>query len=132
MCVLKFANNPRKARHSLKHEKLMWDTAYPQFASKVECETWCGEEALRMPHFAAVAPQDRLAALELVKKTLEEDFDQRGLVHRDVAWRNVGLVEVENERKAVVYDMATVEKKMDADAEWVGDAIRRLQESAGK
>ena len=85
-----------------------------------------------MPHFAAVAPQDRLAALELVKKTLEEDFDQRGLVHRDVAWRNVGLVEVENERKAVVYDMATVEEKIDADAEWVGDAIRRLQESAGK
>ena len=131
VCVLKFANNPNKARSDLEHEEKMWHKAYPQFASKVVVETWCGWKALRMPHFAAVALSERRNVLALVENTLRDDYDEKGLVHGDVAWRNVGLFRVGNEQKAVVYDTARVREKTASDEKWVEDAMKKLEQSAG-
>jgi hypothetical protein len=129
VCVLKFSNIPG-SRRGLKYEEEMWHKAYPQFKSKVVCETWCSHEALRMPHFAAVAAGERKAALPLVERTLREDFEKRGLVHGDVAWRNVGLyTTADNETRAVVFDFVWVThaEKKDA-ADWVEGEMAKIEE----
>ena len=84
-----------------------------------------------MPHFAAVALSERRNVLALVENTLRDDYDEKGLVHGDVAWRNVGLFRVGNEQKAVVYDMVQVRKKKASDVDWVEDAMKKLEHSAG-
>jgi hypothetical protein len=75
--VLKFPINDRKSKNKgVEHELESWKKAYPEF--KVFRKKWCGREALRMPHFAAVRPDERLHALDLVRTTLEANFCARG------------------------------------------------------
>ncbi len=105
----------------------MWHKAYPQFKKKVVYETWCGRPALMMPHFSAITAQKREEMLGLIEHMLREDFDRRGLVHGDVAWRNVGLYKKGEQTKAVVFDMAKVEEKKLSNGQWVEVAFQKLR-----
>ena len=128
VCVLKFPNGPVTIGQasSLKHEEEMWHKVYPQFQSKVVLEKWCGREALRMPHFSAVKVEERKIVLELVKATLKNDFHGKGMVHGDVAWRNIGLYKEGAEKKAIVFDMVQV-RVYDKDDDWMESALSRLE-----
>jgi hypothetical protein len=134
VCVLKFPINDRNSEHrGVELELENWKNAYPEF--KVFRETWCGREALRMPHFAAVRPNERLQALDLVRATLEANFFVKSLVHKDVAWRNIGLYKKVGAARpeAVVFDLGRVESKEtddDYNANWVDDAIDKLKKEA--
>jgi hypothetical protein len=132
VCVLKFPINDTNGEHKgVERELENWKKAYPEF--KAFREKWCGRDALRMPHFAAVRPDERLCALDLVRATLEANFFAKRLVHKDVAWRNIGLYKkVGAERpKAVVFDLGQVEpNQTDHDANWVDVAIDKLKKKA--
>ena len=60
-----------------------------------------------MPHFAAVRPNKRLKALDLVRATLEAKFFVKSLVHKDVAWQNIGRYKKVGAARpeAVVFDL---------------------------
>jgi hypothetical protein len=46
--------------------------------------------------------------VDLVKMTLESNFASKGLVHKDIAWRHIGLYTGELEQHAVVFDLGRV------------------------
>ena len=125
VCVLKFSNNG--LYDVLMHEEKMWHQVYPQFRTKVAFEKWCSRDALKMPHFSAVAIGDRPAMLELVEQTLRVDFDRKGFVHGDVAWRNVGLYKKGDTTKAILFDMASVRSKDSRDDRWIEEAMLKLR-----
>ena len=81
-----------------------------------------------MPHFAKVKQPDRKHALPLVKATLMSDYHRKGLIHRDVSWRNIGLYKSKSgEVRAVVFDMGSVREVEDGEsAAWVTDACDKL------
>jgi len=130
VCVLKFPIKSKKEelRDDVRREMENWKAAYPEF--KVFRETWCGRDALRMPHFAAVKPDDRSNVLQLVEETLETQFAAKGLVHEDVAWRNIGLYKDGADRKAVVFDLGRVRDRDKTDDYWVDDVITKLRRGA--
>jgi hypothetical protein len=134
VCVLKFPINDTKGEHKgVERELEHWKKAYPEF--KVFHEKWCGRDALRMPHFAAVRPDERLCSLDLVRATLEANFSAKRLVHKDVAWRNIGLYKKVGAArpKAIVFDLGRVEVHQtdhNYDANWVDVAIDTLKNEA--
>jgi hypothetical protein len=83
-----------------------------------------------MPHFAAVKDQDRLNTLELVRATLTAKFASKGLVHEDVAWRNIGVYKDGGVTKAVVFDLNRVRTQNKTDDSWVDTAMAKLSASA--
>jgi len=126
VCVLKFPIKS-KEHDAVRLEMENWKAAYPEF--EVFREMWCGRDALRMPHFAAVKPDDRSNVLQLVEETLKTQFASKGLVHEDVAWRNIGLYKDGADRKAVIFDLGRVQKT-GLDDTWVDDAIAKLRREA--
>ena len=130
VCVLKFPINTMSEFNDVERELKNWKKAYPEFESKVLHEKWCGRDALRMPHFAAVKPDDRSNVLHLVEETLQANFSSNGLVHLDVAWRNIGLYAVGGEQHAVVFDLGRVRKATASDENWVEHAIAKLEREA--
>ena len=83
-----------------------------------------------MPHFAAVKPDDRSNVLHLAEETLQANFASKGLVHKDVAWRNIGLYKDGADDKAVVFDLGRVRGRDKTDDNWVTDAIAKLRSEA--
>jgi hypothetical protein len=125
VCVLKFALDGKGPL--LDSEKEVWEKVYsPEF--KAFREDWCGEPALRMPHFAKVKEHDQKHVVPLVKATLMSDYHQKGLVHKDVSWRNIGLYKAKSgELRSVVFDMGSVREVEDGEsATWVTDACDKL------
>lgn len=124
VCVLKFALNGEK--EGLDEELKIWKAVYPTIP--VFREEWCGEPALRMPHFAKVPKAEYSATVALVRETLTKDYHRSGLVHEDVSWRNVGL-KLSNikEKTAIVFDMGNVRKlKEGEDDGWIDTACKKL------
>lgn len=120
VCVSKFplVISKCQGKNNMEREMENWTAVYPGF--RVFRETWCGRDALRMPHFAAVEPNRRLAVIKLVEATLRANFASNGLVHEDVAWRNIGLYSVGTEECAVAYDLGRFGKQTpDGDDSWV-------------
>ena len=130
VCVLKFPikNKNEELRDDVKREMENWKAAYPEF--KVFRETWCGRDALRMPHFAVVEPGRRLDVVDSIEATLQDSFASKGLVHLDVAWRNIGLYAGGGEQHAVVFDLGRVRKATAGDENWVEHAIAKLAREA--
>jgi hypothetical protein len=85
-----------------------------------------GQRALLMPWFAR--PMRDQSTLEAVERTLLNDYDGKGFVHRDVAWRNVGVYQGKDGIEAVVYDMGHVTSKAEEDEGWVAIAVRSLRQ----
>ena len=76
-------------------------------------------------------PDDRSNVLGLVEETLETQFASKGLVHEDVAWRNIGLYKDGAHRKAVVFDLGRVQNSDKTDGgNWVNNAIAKLRREA--
>lgn len=125
VCVLKFALNGEK--EGLDEELKVWKTVYPTIP--VFREEWCGEPALRMPHFTKVPNSEYSATIALVRKTLTNDYHRSSLVHEDVSWRNVGMkLSSIKEKSAIVFDMGNVRKlKEDEDDGWIDTACKKLQ-----
>ena len=116
VCVLKFALS-RELSDTIK-EMNFWNRAYPDI--KVQAEIWCGHPALRMPYFCQ--EYDNLdTALDLVRACLLTNFAQKGLIHNDVYWRNVGFYKTNSgSQTAVVFDLLSVEEMEDkTDFSWV-------------
>ena len=126
VCVLKFALDGKAL--SLDNEEAVWATAYSADGIKVHRESWCGEPALRMPHFARVADVDRKQFIPLVNATLMADFHNKGIVHKDVSWRNIGhCTSRAGTLKANVFDMGSVRLLEVGESEaWVSDACKKL------
>jgi hypothetical protein len=129
--VLKFA----KFGHNqdiLSAECDWWHKVYPEFERFVAVEKWSNYYALRMPHFAAIREVDRSDFLSSVEATLRERFDDKGFVHSDVKWQNIGqYIDDSGNVQAIVYDLSVHEKDRtgEEDATWVDDAIRYLKET---
>jgi hypothetical protein len=71
----------------------------------------------------------------LVRATLEANFSAKRLVHKDVAWRNIGLYKKVGAArpKAIVFDLGRVEVHQtdhNYDANWVDVAIDSLKNEA--
>lgn len=123
--VLKFFF--KDAKTQAQKEKSRWKAVYsrlPVVVHSLRVTRVMGRTALLMPWFQT--PQRTKATLDVVAKTLREDFLANGFRHGDVAWRNVGVYrESENgELRAVVFDMQKVDPCDDSD--WVTSAIASL------
>jgi hypothetical protein len=88
-----------QGKNHMEGEMENWKAVYPDF--KVFCETWCDWDALPMPHFAAMEPDRRLTVIKLVEATLRDNFASNELIHKDVAWSNIGLYSVGTEECAL-------------------------------
>jgi hypothetical protein len=81
-----------------------------------------GKAALLMPWFQS---PDRNESTLLAVQTALQQYHRSGVVHQDVAWRNVGVYD--EGQKAVVFDMGQVralqEKEDDA---WIARALTKL------
>jgi hypothetical protein len=122
VCVLKFffVGSPDD-------ELRWWQICYPQF--QVRKIRVLGADALQMPHFA-VAPRTE-QTLALVKQCLITRFSSRGIIHKDVRWRNLGTVTLDHVTSVVVYDLGDVCGMNDEDVDWVEKAITSLRRSIG-
>ena len=129
--VLKFGNKNSLERITKEYDN--WVAAYPEFKDVVANEIWSGRHAVRMPHFTEVQENDRKKFIRdgQVRKTLQENFHNKGLRHYDVKWRNIGTyMSKKGECRIVVFDLSSV-KKYTGDDSWVDEAIASLRETAG-
>jgi hypothetical protein len=127
ICVLKF-HNYRKHENQLEKEKNWWDILYPEFASLVHVEYWSGSLALRMPHFSSIPIERRDEFCDQIQILLWEKFINRGYVHGDVRWRNIGIYrESSGVEVPVLYDLETVrEYSEETDMNWIEMTIKNL------
>ena len=119
-CVAKCARSESKdwtfenAQKSLTAEAELWREIYGIDETDsvlvsgvhVEAGIWGGRPVLLMPYCQPIPEDEREKRLGLVQNTLVEHFYERGYVHHDVHWRNIGLIQANGEVKAVVYDLA--------------------------
>ena len=120
-CVVKAARYMSKeitqadAAKSLEAEAVNWEKIYGVSDDggdvliqnlRVVFDFWGGRPCLIMPYCQPIPKEDRESYLDLVQTTLVEHFAKRGYIHHDVRWCNIGLVQVDNNVKAVVYDLA--------------------------
>mmetsp|Transcript_20249 Transcript_20249/g.20954 ORF Transcript_20249/g.20954 Transcript_20249/m.20954 type:complete len:586 (+) Transcript_20249:63-1820(+) len=127
-CVLKFHNNNNYI--DLQKERDMWHLVYPMFSTKVRVETWSGSFALMMPHFSTVLEQEREQYRDKVKDTLITHFYNKGKVHGDVRWRNIGKYRaISGEVVLIVYDLhSVVDYNVEIHQNWVNNAMNKLYE----
>lgn len=126
-CVLKFDN--KNSAFSLRREKENWHFIYPEFSDMVKVEKWSGAAALVMPHFTEVPRSDRELYLETILETLTTKFWEKGKVHQDVKWGNIGLYRSTiGTIAAVVFDLrSVVDYNLDDHDDWIGKAMQRLR-----
>jgi hypothetical protein len=126
--VLKFFFQDPEAK--AQYEEKMWKAVYSHLSPvantvrivKVMCQT-----ALLMPWFQC--PKRTQSELDAVQKTLSEDFENKGIRHDDIAWRNVGVYHGDNgELQAVVFDMQKVCYVANQEEDWIRPAIASLHQ----
>ena len=107
VCVLKFSN--RGESHGLKDEAACWRKVYPEFATRVSLESWSGFPALKMPHFADISVDERIEFIQQLMPLLTR-FENAGLVHKDVKWKNMGKYQVRDSGDIclVLYDFSHI------------------------
>jgi hypothetical protein len=127
ICVLKYGNKNNE-RGKLDYEKRMWDEIYPEFKGKIKVEEWSGSSALVMPHFCSVQVKDRHTYRESIQTLLITRFAQKGYIHTDVRWRNIGFYLKDNVAVPVLYDLESVRElgAQDDPTRWVDIALSNL------
>lgn len=127
VCVLKFDNKDALSV-KLQKEKEMWDFLYPELSNMVQIDVWSGSEALVMPHFSTVLESERDLYKKEIFQVLTTHFKQRGKVHNDVRWRNIGKYKKKNGAVALVvfdlYDIVDYDVSIHHD--WIDRAIDSL------
>lgn len=128
ICVLKFANDPVNAQTKLNLEKNWWHLIYPEFLKYTNVELWSGTWALMMSHFSVIPPLQRSKFRESIKQLLEQKFQARGLVHPDVAWRNIGFyLDKNNNKIPVLYDLdGILYYSHESNFNWIENAMNKL------
>jgi hypothetical protein len=107
-------------------ERKAWKAIYENdaIAGQVRVVTVDNKKALLMPYF--YAGERTVANVKKVVATLRRQFHERGLVHNDVRWRNIGWRKVGNTLEAVVFDMGSVSDADGDEDKWVKDAETSL------
>jgi hypothetical protein len=126
-CVLKFDNKHSQSEKLVK-ERDMWHLLYPEFSTMVKLEHWSGADALVMPHFSTVLDSEREQYKDELLEVLTSHFREKGKVHRDVRWRNIGKYRNRSGAVAlVVYDLHdVVDYDVDVHHDWIENAIQSL------
>jgi hypothetical protein len=126
--VLKFFFQDPEAK--AQYEEKMWKAVYSHLspvANTVRIVKVMGQTALLMPWFQC--PKRTQSELDAVQKTLSEDFENKGIRHDDIAWRNVGVYHGDNgELQAVVFDMQKVCYVANQEEDWIPPAIASLHQ----
>lgn len=126
VCVLKFLNKSIN-NEDLLREKIWWDRIYPEFTDKTKVEMWGGAYALMMPHFSFIREEQQKDFETSIRVVLQEKFENRGYVHGDVKWRNIGCYLKNGELTPVVFDLEGVCKyKEEVHRGWIDNAIEHL------
>jgi hypothetical protein len=133
ICVLKFRNKMALSKEKIKEEQRWWDEVYgKEFPTRAD--NWSGSWALMMPHFSAIPLELRLSFIDRIRALLVEKFQGKGLVHPDVAWRNIGMyVTPQGEECPVLFDLCDLQRydrSNQAHRNWIETAISALLESA--
>lgn len=126
-CVLKFYNKHSQSTNLVK-ERDMWHLLYPEFSSMVKLEYWSGAKELVMPHFSTVLEHERDQYRDELFAVLTAKFMDKGKVHRDVRWRNIGKYKRKSGEVAlVVLDLHdVVDYNVDIHDRWIEDAMKEL------
>jgi hypothetical protein len=106
----------------------MWYLLYSEFLSMVKIENWSGADALVMPHFSTVLVPEREQYKDKLLAVLTTRFMEKGKVHRDVRWRNIGKYRrKDGEVDLVVFDLHdVVDYNVDAHSDWIENAMKAL------
>jgi hypothetical protein len=102
----------------------MWHLLYPEFSTMVKLEHLSGAYALVMP----VLESERAQYKDEILQVLTTHFMEKGKVHRDVRWSNIGKYRSRTGAVAlIVYDLHDV---VDYDVEvhhgWIEKAMQSL------
>ena len=116
-----------KQSEKLVKERDMWHLLYPEFSTMVKLEHRSGSDALVMPHFSTVLESERAQYKDEILQVLTTHFMEKGKVHRDVRWCNIGKYRSSSGTVAlVVYDLHDV---VDYDVEVHHDWIDKVMQS---
>jgi hypothetical protein len=128
-CVLKFDNKHCQSE-KLRKETEMWHLLYPEFSTMVKLERWSGADALVMPHFSTVLDSEREQYKDELVAVLNSHFSEKGKVHGDVRWCNIGKYRNRSGAVAlVVYDLNdVVDYDVEVHHDWIEKAIQSLYE----
>ena len=125
VCVLKYSN--RDDKEALDTEANHWGSIYPQFEKCTAVEIWSGTFALRMAHFSTIAEERRSDFANAIEELLRKSFQEKGYIHSDVRWRNLGIHKTDGIEVPVLYDLDAVEKYDEAEhGDWVKKAMSKL------
>lgn len=125
-CVLKFDNKCTTST-SLRGEKELWNLLYPEFLDMIKLEQWSGSDALVMPHFSTVLEHEREQYKDVLAQVLREKFLEKGKVHKDVRWCNIGKYSSNGVVVIVVFDLHdVVDYDSDVHINWIDNAISSL------
>jgi hypothetical protein len=113
-----------KQSEKLVKERDMWHLLYPEFSTMVKLEHLSGADALVMP----VLESERAQYKDEILQVLTTHFMEKGKVHRDVRWSNIGKYRSRTGAVAlIVYDLHDV---VDYDVEvhhgWIEKAMQSL------
>lgn len=127
VCVLKF-DNKQTSSGRLESERDMWNLLYPEFSHMIKVESWSGADALVMPHFSTVLEHEREQYRNELYYVLTAKFVDKGKVHKDVRWRNIGKYRDKMGKVViVVFDLHDVtDFDGNTDSNWVDNAMMQL------
>ena len=81
-----------------------------------------------MPWFQS--PDRTQSDLKAVEETLRNDYMVKGILHGDIAWRNVGVYHGDDGKtRAVVFDMQKV-RRVNRQEDWVTSAVSSLSQKS--
>jgi len=113
-----------KQSEKLVKERDMWHLLYPEFSTMVKLEHLSGADALVMP----VLESERAQYKDEILQVLTTRFMEKGKVHRDVRWCNIGKYRSRSGAVAlVVYDLHdVVDYDVEVHRDWIEKAIQSL------
>ena len=114
-----------------KQEAANWSEVYSDYCDNfiwsIRAQKWMGVPAVIMPNLNQFSTaKERTDNLGAVRKCLER-YHEKGYVHQDVYWRNIGYFKFQGSVFVVMLDLhpARVFKKV-VDRQWIDDSIERL------
>ena len=113
-----------------------WLNIYSEYCTElnwnVRAEIWMGTHAVILPRLNQfITSEERLSSLDAVRKCLTLLFHQKGFIHTDIYWRNIGYFKKDGVLFVVMLDLhPTRVYKEDCDTKWIDEAIERLRSRA--
>ena len=128
---MKMVSNQNDAKTEAENWTAIYEKYCEQFKWKIRMELWMGIPTVIMPRLNQfITKEERLDNLNAVGTCLRQ-FHDKGYVHHDIYWRNIGYLMYNGAIVVIALDLHPARVyKQETDGSWIDDALAFLKNRA--